>query len=387
MGQYPDLPQQTTVPIEQSITPSKAKPAPASTVIIIDEDEDESGNNKHLNDDEEHEIELWNDDVGFLLSDPELDAVTTASATTSPPHKRQRTRSPEPLAVSAPPSLASMEQNVECPDDDDDDGVVHVDYALHLLGYEEGMTCIFPTLDGLLIFCENKDPVLWDTPNGTFLVSDGTTTTTIHKRMLRLSQALEPITAYHASRPTSGKDTGKRKKNRAKSFIGTRTGRVFVIDIQDMDNTNPTLSLTFVMDIKEPVQSLFTNKSDGLEVLTAVGSLGNVFEAQLDERWQEGNRESSVVKLESPVRNAFYTERLETPTLCALTSTAIPSKEMIFGLNSSGQILKFSSNLDKYFCPMANLAIREGISSSLNELEQLTQEIKALEKQCQLENQ
>lgn len=39
----------------------------------------------------------------------------------------------------------------------------------------------------------------------------------------------------------------------------------------------------------------------------------------------------------------------------------------------------------RYFHPVSTLAIREGISTSLSELEQVSEEIKSLELQCQVQ--
>ncbi|KAF9320025.1 hypothetical protein BG003_007387 [Podila horticola] len=383
IGQGPPLPLPS--PSSQTQAPEPAKQEvrvkQEPELIVIDEEEDE--------------VELWNDEVGLLLKDMDFDAV--------PVMKRQRTQSPAALETDPRPSIT----------------VVKVNASKDLLGSEENITNMVYAFGGLLIFRENGDPILWNStgwkPN-----------TPIRKRVLHLDR-LTHITTLLASTSIPG----KARKGSSALYVGTKTGHVFSVIISDLGETNtkgeldpkvgekpldpkvePLLNpkpeqilldskaVQRILDIQEPVVSIFLN--DDL-ILVAVGSSGRVFEADLEES-QRNIRKPCVFQIGTPIRHAFNAEasyflsvegqiyrksgeeeihRSETPSICTLTNTPI----MIYGLNTAGQVLEFSQDFHRYFHPVSTLLIREGISASLSKLEQVTEEIKFLEQQCQVENQ
>ncbi|KAF9330831.1 hypothetical protein BG006_006238 [Podila minutissima] len=364
MGQGPPPPLQSQTqapePVKQEV---KVKQEPE--LIVLDEEEDE--------------IELWNDEVGLLLQDVDFDAV--------PEKKRQRTQSPPAMDTDPRPSIE----------------VVIIDASKDQLGSEENVTNMVFAFGGLLIFRENSDPILWNSlgwkPN-----------VPIRKRILHLDP-LTHITTLLALTSMPGK---ARKRSNA-LYVGTKTGHIFSVIISDPDDPkaeenllDPKLeeklvdstAVQRILDIQEPVVSIFL--SDDL-ILVAVGSTGRVFELDLSES-KRNIRKPCVFQIGMPIRHAINAEasyflstegqiyrksgaeelhRSETPPMCALTSTL----NKIYGLNTSGQVLEFSQDFHRYFHPVSTLSIREGISTSLSELEQVSEEIKILERQCQVENQ
>ncbi|KAF9390626.1 hypothetical protein CPB97_008815 [Podila verticillata] len=377
MGQeapLPPLSQSSSTPVKDN----KVKQEPE--LIVIDEEEDE--------------IELWNDEEGIvqqLLMDVDFDTA---------PKKRQRTQSPPVMEKKSDIQKTSYT-------------VVHVEAPKDLLGSEENVTNMVFALGGLLIFRENSDPILW--------TSVGWKSNTPIKRVLHFDQPLSHITTLLASTLTPGK---ARKGSRA-LYVGTKPGHVYsVVTLDDESNLKKeekkvldtnlehldsreeqhvlyAKGVQRMLDIQEPIASMFL--SDDLSVLVVVGSSGRVFEADLGET-QTNVRKPCAFQIGTPIRHAFSTGawyflsvggqiyrkgseelyRIETPPILAMTRT--PNNK-IYGLNIAGQVLEFSNELDRYFRPVSTLAIREGISTSLSELEQVSEEIKSLEQQCQLENQ
>ncbi|KAG0018052.1 hypothetical protein BGZ82_000548 [Podila clonocystis] len=365
MGQGPPTPlssqKQTPESVKEEV---KVKQEPE--LIVIDEEEDE--------------IELWNDEVGLLLKDVDFDAV--------PANKRQRTQSPPSMETDPRPSIA----------------VLIVSASKDLLGSEENITNMVFAFGGLLIFRENSDPILWSTP-------EWKANTPIRKCVLHFDYSLTHITALLASNRTPG----KARKGSSTLYVGTKTGHVFSVIISDLEDDNPRAKQKLLdpkveekpVDPKveekpvdpKPVVSILL--SDDL-ILVAVGSSGRVFESDLGE--SQNIRKPCVFQIGTPIRHAFSAEafyflsvegqiyrksgaeelhRSETPPMCALTSTL----NRIYGFNTSGQVLEFSQDFHRYFHPVSTLSIREGISASLSELEQASEEIKILERQCQVENQ
>ncbi|KAG0027211.1 hypothetical protein BGZ81_005801 [Podila clonocystis] len=369
MGQGPPTlssKKQTPEPVRQEV---KVKQEPE--LIVIDEEEDE--------------IELWNDEVGLLLKDVDFDAV--------PANKRQRTQSPPPMKTDPRPSIA----------------VLIVNASKDLLGSEENITNMVFAFGGLLIFRENGDPILWSS-------LEWKANTPICKCVLHFDHPLTHITALLAT----NRIPGKARKGSSALYVGTKTGHVFSVSISDLEDDNSREEQKLLdprveekpvdpeqvpkllgpnSQQRESVVSIFL--SDDL-IIVAVGSSGRVFESGLGE--SQNIRKPCVFQIGTPIRHAFSAEafyflsvegqiyrqsgaeelqRSETPPMCALTSTL----NKIYGFNTSGQVLEFSQDFHRYFHPVSTLLIREGISASLSDLEQMSEEIKILERQCQVENQ
>ncbi|KAF9133232.1 hypothetical protein BGW39_010249 [Mortierella sp. 14UC] len=83
-------------------------------------------------------------------------------------------------------------------------------------------------------------------------------------------------------------------------------------------------------------------------------------------------------------------EIMDLPPLCALSlilshdSTAV---EGLYGLNQRGQLLRFPADWTKHARPQGVVNARDTVGRALSELKRLSDQVKRLEIQCQLENQ
>ncbi|KAG0328069.1 hypothetical protein BG004_002610, partial [Podila humilis] len=364
----------------------KEEPTP---IIIIDEDE--------LKD----EIELWNDEVGMLLDDFEFDAATTATTPTTatsttdapaavqtpsptasspaPLPKRQRTSSPRlpPTTMPISMSMSSQEASQQL--------LTHESLRFvrsEFLGAEENITNMIAVFGGVVIFREKADPVLWTSSTG------WKPNTPVRKQIINYDHCRHSITTHISAHFASSGATKAHKRHGKKLgtlYIGSSSGQVHVVTAtippdkkeDDADGDNPLkLSIVKILDAQEPIISVFVRDNGGLPSLVAVGSLGNVFQVDVDAGQIErgSDIDQSVLAIGKPIMHAlvfkdttFYLSqegqiyctyvqkddellRIEAPPICVL---ACSDDNSLYGLGMDGKIFEFAKDFCRYFSPEA----------------------------------
>ncbi|KAG0375230.1 hypothetical protein BGX24_009389 [Mortierella sp. AD032] len=237
--------------------------------------------------------------------------------------------------------------------------------------------------------------------------------------MARLSLVVECklLTRRNISLDLRGRD---RRQEEDALFVATKSSVIYRISISES-----MIDVQELFKVKESVASLLTipNKSPSQgQSLVVVGTKGTVSWSKITQPDQEGRSVASTPKncsFNEDVQSAFAVEGhlyilsgagrvlrlplaslestdnknleiMDLPPLCALSpalSHGSTTIEGLYGLNQRGQLLRFPADWIKHARPQEVANARDTVGGVLSELERLSDQVKKLEIQCQMENQ
>ncbi|KAG0365731.1 hypothetical protein BGZ54_006270 [Gamsiella multidivaricata] len=360
----------------ESGTTSKATYKNSSATIIDDNLSRITIKIEDSDDEEVEDVELWNDEDGLLES------FETLESSVSPAKKRQRTSSPLP---SRSLSMTSGTATSSC---------IKIDRTKHYVGSEDDAIKIICAFDGLLIFYRLKDPVLWISR---YQFRPGYP---IERQIMPLNLQLQD----NISRAVSSADGNQ-------VFFGTQFGTIYQMHC----TTGPErITTRKLYTMQEQVASIILAPQQNIARLIATGTVGRL--CVIDVKTTETTASPIVTAkqfINTSALNAFAAdgyiyiltskgrvvrilmasigtdrdftmECLDLPSLRAFVPI-LGSAELLgfYGINKTGQVLRFSADLIRCAKPKAVSDARENITEALAELERLSQHARRLEAECQ----